>query len=368
MTVTTRNPLGRSGLLVAPLTLGTMTFGRSDFGCDEPTAYRIIDEYVEAGGNLFDTADTYGGGASEQIIGGYVASRRIRDSVVFTTKFTMDSAPREPLSGGNGRRSMLRALEGSLRRLQTDYVDLYLLHSWDGATAIEEVIRSFDDAVTAGKVRYVGLSNVPAWYAARAYTLAEWRGYERPCVLQLEYSLVERGLEYEFPSMCSELSMSLMPWSPLANGVLTGRYSPERGPGESGRLANEAFTNHPEKWPEKRTPRTWEIVAELSSVASEVGRSMAQVAINWLAGRPGVSTIVLGASKPGQIESLMTALDFQLSADQLRRLDEVSRPATAEPYDYWPRIRKRMKMNDWQSPVPAGENSSADGSLEGRQQ
>ena len=233
MTLDSYHTLGRSGLRVSRLALGTMTFAQEGWGCDRDTAGKLLDVYLDAGGNFIDTADMYADGASEAVTGALIAERGIRDYVVLSTKFTMAMRPGDPNSAGNGRKSMLRALEASLRRLGTDHVDLYILHAWDALTPVEEVMRSLDDLVSAGKVRYIAFSDVPAWYAARAQTLAEWRGYEPLCALQLEYSLAERGLELEFPSLCQELGMGLMTWGPLGNGLLSGKYSAQNGSGEA---------------------------------------------------------------------------------------------------------------------------------------
>jgi aryl-alcohol dehydrogenase-like predicted oxidoreductase len=216
VTLDTYYTLGRSGLRVSRLALGTMTFGTPAWGADPATSARIFDAYLEAGGNFVDTADVYASGVSEEIVGKLIAERGIRDRTVLSTKFTLAGRPGDPNAGGNGRKAMLRSLEGSLRRLGTDHVDLYIVHAWDTLTPVEEVMRGLDDLVSSGKVRYVGFSDLPAWYAARAQTLAEWRGYEPLIALQLEYSLAERGLEYEFPALARELGMGLMTWGPPA--------------------------------------------------------------------------------------------------------------------------------------------------------
>jgi aryl-alcohol dehydrogenase-like predicted oxidoreductase len=338
--------LGKSGLRVSPLALGTMTFGRSDWGCDAGTACTILDAYVERGGNLLDTADVYSFGASEELIGSYLKARGMRDRIVLSTKFSLGSARGEGRSGGNGRRSMMRSLEASLRRLGTDFIDLYLIHTWDGDTPVEEVMRGLDDLVSAGKIRYVGMSNVPAWYAARAQTLAEWRGYEPLCSLQLEYSLAERALEFEYTDLCQNLGMSIVAWSPLANGLFSGKYL--RGKAQApddGRLAVESPTWSGERG--KRTAKNWEIVEELRAVAAEVARPMPQVALNWLAGRSAVGSVILGASKPSQIADNLDALSFTLSSQHVARLDGVSRPPMAQPYDYWPWVAARMRADAW---------------------
>lgn len=229
--------LGRSGLVVSPLCLGTMTFGTDwGWGSDEKAARAIFDAFVDAGGNFVDTADLYVGGKSEELLGRFVHERRLRDRVVIATKCSFNAEPRNPNAGGNGRKNVLRAIEGSLQRLGTDYVDLYFLHDWDMVTPVEEVLRTFDDLVRSGKVRHVGLSDVPAWYAARYQTLAEQQGAEPLCALQLEYSLVERTIEREHVPLARELGMGITPWSPLASGFLSGKYARGDASG-AGRLA-----------------------------------------------------------------------------------------------------------------------------------
>ncbi|MEM9784300.1 MAG: aldo/keto reductase, partial [Pseudomonadota bacterium] len=239
--------LGRTGLKVSRLALGTMTFGDDwGWGAAEPVARRLFDLYVEAGGNFFDTADLYTGGRSEEMLGAFIRDSGQRDSAVIATKFSYNAEPGNPNAGGNGRKNILRAVDGSLKRLGTDYIDLYLLHTWDRFTPAEEVMRTMDDLVRAGKVRHVGLSDVPAWYAARAQTLAEWRGWEPVSALQLEYNLTERGIEDEFVDLGRETGAGLMVWSPLASGLLSGKYKPSRDGSEGeGRLAAVAGSGNP---------------------------------------------------------------------------------------------------------------------------
>ena len=219
--------LGRSGLRVSRLALGTMTFGTEwGWGADRDTACQLFNTYVDAGGNFIDTADLYTNGTSETWIGEFVRERGLRDRVAIATKFSYNADSGNPNTGGNGRKNILRAIDGSLQRLGTDYIDLYILHTWDRITPAEEVMRTLDDLVRAGKVRYVGLSDVPAWYASRAQTLAELRGYEPLSTLQLEYSLVERNIENEFIPLGTQHGMGVMVWSPLASGLLSGKYKP----------------------------------------------------------------------------------------------------------------------------------------------
>jgi len=327
--------LGNTGLRVSRLALGTMTFGTDwGWGADQSTARSIFDRYLASGGNFFDTADLYTNGASEEWLGQFVRDAGARDKVVIATKFSYNGSPGDPNAGGNGRKHILTAVEGSLRRLGTDYIDLYLLHTWDRLTPAEEVMRTFDDLVRSGKVRHVGLSDVPAWYASRAQAIAEWRGYEKLSALQLEYSLVERGIEDEFIPFGIAHGLGTMVWSPLASGLLSGKYQPSQDGGSgNGRLALLANSGNPGF--AKFTERNWTIVAELEKVARELGRSMAQVAVNWVAHRPGVASVILGATKLSQLEDNLGALDFELPAALRDRLDKVSATPARFPYTFF---------------------------------
>lgn len=338
--------LGNSGLRVSRLALGTMTFGTENgWGCDRDTSRALFDRYLEAGGNFVDTADVYTRGTSETWLGEFIAERGVRDRVVLATKFTHNvaNAGADPNAAGNGRKNIVRALEASLRRLKTDYVDLYFLHTWDRLTPVEEVLRTLDDLVSQGKVRHVGLSDVPAWYAARAQAVAELRGREAPCALQLEYSLVERGIEYEFPSLCQDRGMGVMAWSPLASGLLSGKYRPHvaaEAQSEDGRLKTTAKVATPSL--RKMTERNWAVVAELARVAAEVGRPMAQVAVNWVANRPAVASVILGATRLAQLDETLPALDFELPAELEARLDAAGAPPPAFPYAFLDAMVPRM--------------------------
>ena len=321
--------LGRSGLRVSRLALGTMTFGSEwGWGADKDAARQMFDAYVEAGGNFFDTADLYANGASERWLGEFVAERGLRDKAAIATKFGFNAAPGDPNAGGGGRKHMLAAIEGSLKRLGTDYVDLYILHAWDRVTPVEETMRALDDLVRSGKARYVGLSNVPAWHAARAQTIAEARGWETVAALQLEYSLIERGIENEFVDLATRCGMGVMAWSPLAGGLLTGKYRP--GESAVGRL--ETLKGSPNPAFRRLTPRNQAIIAELEAVAKAIGRPMAQAALNWVANRPGVASVIVGATTPAQLAMNLAALTFSLPAELKQRLDAASAPPPAYPY------------------------------------
>ncbi|TPL05638.1 MULTISPECIES: aldo/keto reductase [unclassified Mesorhizobium] len=333
--------LGNSGLRVSRLALGTMTFGTElGWGADKDTTRAMFDAYVEAGGNFFDTADLYTGGTAETWLGEFVAERGLRDKAVIATKFTMNSDPGNPNAGGNGRKNILRAVDASLKRLGTDYIDLYLLHVWDRLTPAEEVLRTLDDLVRAGKVRHIGLSNVPGWYAGRAQAIAELRGYEPICALQLEYSLAQRDIEHEFVPFAMRHGAGVMVWSPMASGLLSGKYRPTQA-GNAGRLDGFRNTTHPSF--QKFSERNWTIVAELEKVATELGLSMAQIALNWVATQPGVATVILGATKVAQLQDNLAALDFSIPVELRQRLDKVSRVPVPYPYSYFgPEIQVRV--------------------------
>lgn len=327
--------LGNSGLRVSRLALGTMTFGTDwGWGADKETARRLFDTYVDAGGNVVDTADLYTNGNSETWVGEFVRERALRDKMVVATKFSYSADPSNPNAGGNGRKNILRAVEGSLRRLSTDYIDLYLLHTWDMLTPVDEVMRTFDDLVRSGKVRHVGLSDVPAWYASRAQAVAEFRGYEPLAALQLEYSLAERSIENEFVPLATRHGMGVMVWSPLASGLLSGKYRPSHAAsfGE-GRLQTVASTGNPAF--QKFTERNFRIVEELERVAKELDRSMAQVALNWVANRPGVATVLIGATRQSQLEDNLGCLDFEIPGELLERLAAVADPEPVFPYSFF---------------------------------
>jgi aryl-alcohol dehydrogenase-like predicted oxidoreductase len=331
--------LGRSGLRVSRLALGVMTFGTEwGWGADKAAAQRIFDAYVDAGGNFIDTADVYTNGTSERWLGEFVNARALRDQLVIATKYSFNLGDRNANGGGNGRKNLLRAVEGSLQRLNTDYIDLFYVHAWDQITPVEEVMRTLDDLVRSGKVRHIGLSDVPAWYAARAQTLAEWRGFEPVSALQMQYSLVERNIEHEYTRLATELGMGITVWSPLASGLLSGRYT--RDQAADGRLAAMKDNGNPAF--QHLTERNWAIVDALQQVANEVDKPMAQVALNWVANRPGVASVIVGASKPEQLAVNLRALDFELPAELAAKLDDASKPTTPFPYYFFTNAMQGM--------------------------
>jgi aryl-alcohol dehydrogenase-like predicted oxidoreductase len=306
-----------------------MTFGPEwGWGSDADTSRTVFNRYLEVGGNFIDTADLYTNGRSEEILGQLMKETNSRDRIVLATKFTFNARPGDPNAGGNGRKNIHRAVEGSLRRLQTDYIDLYWLHAWDMLTPVEEVMSTLNGLVQSGKVRYIGFSNTPGWYLGRAQTIAEVRGYERVCALQLEYSLIERNIEREHIPAALELGMGVCPWSPLASGLLSGKYKRE-GEGE-GRLATAKQSGNPLF--NKLTEQNFQIVDTLLEVSKEVGRSPAQVAINWITKRPGVTSTLIGATKLSQLEDNLAALEFEIPAELSQKLEEVSQIESFSPY------------------------------------
>ncbi len=331
MSLTDFRTLGRSGLVVSPLALGTMTFGPGEWGADEATSRAMFDAYRAAGGNFVDTADIYSGGDSESLVGRFIADSGSRDDIVLATKFafnrsasplTATQAGRgNPNAGGAGAKNIHRALNASLQRLRTDYIDLYWMHIWDGVTPIEEIVQTLGDLVRAGKIRYYGLSDMPAWLAMKAATIAAERRVPGPIAMQLEYSLVARDVENEHFPAAREGGMGIMPWSPLAGGFLSGKYRRE-DTADTGRLSGaNPFGNS------KFVGRNWEILDLVKAVAAEVDRPAAQVALAWTLARAGVASTLIGASTVSQLESNIASTSIRLTAGQMQRLDEASAPA-----------------------------------------
>lgn len=328
MSLTHYRTLGRSGLVVSPLALGTMTFGTSGWGADEATARSIFDAYRAAGGNFVDTADIYAGGESERLVGQFIADAGVRDEIVLATKFGFNASASplnagqagggNPNAGGAGAKNIHRALDASLRRLGTDYVDLYWMHVWDGLTPVEEIVQTLGDLVRAGKIRYYGLSDMPAWLAMKAATIASERRVPGPIALQLEYSLVARDVEAEHFPTGREGGMGIMPWSPLAGGFLSGKYRREDTSG-TGRLSGaNPFGDT------KFADRNWDILDALKGVSADIGRSPAEVALAWTLHRPGVASTLIGASSTAQLDNNIAAAALHLDKAHLERLDTAS--------------------------------------------
>ena len=310
--------LGKSGLRVSEAALGTMTFGDEwGWGSPKAEAEKVYETYREAGGNFIDTANFYTGGTSEKFVGEFI--RGHRQSVVLATKYSNAAAGNDPNAAGNHRKSMMQAVEASLKRLQTDYIDLYWVHIWDGITPVEEVMRGLDDLVRQGKILYAGISDAPAWWIAQANTLAELRGWTQFIGLQIEYSLMERTVERELIPMAKALNLGVLAWSPLARGILTGKYHDD-GKADGGRMTNEGMKDFlPEE--ERAAP----IISALKSVSEQTGRSMAQVALAWLRHQTVPVIPIIGARKVSQLQDNLASLDLELSGEQLKSLDGASR-------------------------------------------
>jgi aryl-alcohol dehydrogenase-like predicted oxidoreductase len=342
MDLTQYRTLGRSGLAVSPLALGTMTFGTARWGLDEAGSRAVFDAYVERGGNFVDTADVYAGGASEAMVGRFLKERSLRDRIVLATKAGF-AAGAGPHAGGSGAKHLHAAIEGSLRRLGTDYVDLYWLHAWDGVTPAEELLDTMAGLVRAGKTRYWGLSNVPAWYAAKLATLASVRGLPGPIGLQYFYSLVSREVEDEHVPLAAEFGLGLVPWSPLAYGLLTGKYdraAVEAAPARAAGLPSEARDAETDSTQADRrldganpfgdslfTPRNWAIVDAVRQVADALGQPAARVALAWVVGRLGVAATLMGVSRAEQVGDNVAALALVLAPEHRAALDAASAPA-----------------------------------------
>ena len=324
--------LGRSGVRVSPLCLGTMTFGvgPGTWGSTEQEAAKLVDLYVERGGNFIDTANFYGQmGQSEALLGKFVKGRR--DRLVISTKYSLTTSPGDPNASGNHRKNMVRSVEDSLGRLQTDYIDLYYLHMWDFRTPVDEILRAFDDLVRAGKILYVGLSDTPAWQASRMQAIAELRGWSQFCALQICYSLTERTVEREMIPMAAEMGMGVCPWSPLGGGVLAGKYSrvdlaPPNMKDLSSRKAINAVTG-------RLSERNLAIADVAGEIAKEIGRTSAQVALAWTLTHPAVASPVLGVRTLAQLQDNLGSLEVGLSKEQLARLDAVSAVPKVFPMD-----------------------------------
>jgi aryl-alcohol dehydrogenase-like predicted oxidoreductase len=320
--------LGNSGLRVSEAALGTMTFGDDwGWGAAKDEARKVYDAFREAGGNFIDTANFYTNGTSESFLGEFMEGHR--QSVVMATKYTMAAPGTDPNAAGNQRKNMMQAVEASLKRLRTDYIDLYWVHAWDQMTPVEEVMRGLDDLVRQGKVLYAGISDAPAWWIAQANTLAHLRGWSPFIGLQIEYSLIERPVERELIPMAQGLNLGVTAWSPLARGVLTGKYH-GHGSSEPGRMSTDMLKDF---MPEKQ--RTERIVAAVKSVADETGRSLAQVALAWLRYRPVPVIPIIGARKLSQFQDNLASFDLTLSAGQLKTLEEASRIELGFPYDIY---------------------------------
>lgn len=314
--------LGRTGLRVSELFLGAMTFGEDfSWGADRQTSGRLVDQYLEAGGNVIDTAVNYRDGDSERILGELLGDRR--DRLVLSTKYTLSRDGKDPNASGNSRKNLRLSLETSLRRLRTDHIDLYYVHIWDRNTPIEETMRALDDAVTAGKVLYVGISDAPAWVVARANTLADWRGWTPFAALQVRYNLADRDAERELIPCAEALGLSVAAWGPLSGGLLSGKFSGP-SPAEQGTRIDGATL----------TARHHAIAAAVIDVAGEIGATPAQVAIAWTMRRSRIVHPILGARRPDQLADNLGALDIVLPDELTKRLEAATSFQVGFPTDF----------------------------------
>jgi len=317
--------LGKSGLRVSEICLGTMSFGNQwGFGADEETSHQVLDAYREAGGNFLDTANKYHGGETEEIVGRWLKGKR--DSNVVATKYTLAMDHDDPNSGGNQRKNLMLSVEESLKRLQTDYIDLLWVHAWDGVTPFEEVMRGLDDVVRAGKVHYVGISDAPAWVVSASNVLAELRGWTPFVGLQIEYSLLQRTPERDLLPMAEHFDLSVLGWGPLGAGVLTGKYTRSDVENDSKRTrGNESGGRTSEK--------SLAIAREVDRVADELGATSAQVATAWVMARDARNIPIFGARKLSQIEDTLGAVSVSLTDDHLEALDKVSAIKLGFPHE-----------------------------------
>ncbi|MFF2380704.1 aldo/keto reductase [Streptomyces sp. NPDC058108] len=329
--------LGRSGLRVSPFAVGAMTFGEDPggAGCSVEESEKILAAYLDRGGNFVDTANFYTNGHSESILGDFFAARPgQRDRVVLASKFFTNLFPGDPNGGGAGRRSIIAQLDESLRRLRTDHLDLYWLHNWDRHTPIEETLRALDDLVTAGKIRYVGFSNTPAWVTAQAQTTALLKGWTPLIALQVEYSLLARTVEGELAPLARDQGMALVPWSPLRNGFLSGKYRRDAQVTDSARTA---FVGGPGE-------DEYLVIDAVAAVADELGTTSAAVSLAWLRAREGTVVPILGARRLGHLENNLAGLEVTLTPEQLRRLDEVSAPDLDYPAPLHGALRSMLQF------------------------
>jgi len=314
---------GKSGLRVSELCLGTMTFGPNwGWGAEKAEAHQVFDAYANAGGNFIDTANRYTDGTAESYLGEFLATDR--DHFILATKYSLYDRKDDPNFSGNHRKNMIRSLEGSLKRLQTEFIDIFWLHAWDFMTPVEEIMRGLDDLVKAGKVLYLGISDTPAWVVSQANTLTDLRGWTAFTGLQFEYSLVERTPERDLMPMAHAFGMAMTPWGILGAGVLSGKYNPGKVQEEKGRASLWGEVNE----------RRLSIALIVEEISKEIGCTPAQVAINWVRQQPGTVIPILGARRASQILDNLAALDHPLSPDQMARLDQASHIDRGFPHDF----------------------------------
>ncbi len=317
--------LGRSGLRVSEICLGTMTFGPEwGWGADKDECKRVFETFVERGGNYIDTANRYTEGTSEKYVGEFIRSER--ESFVLATKYTLMMRKGDVSYSGNSRKNMMQSLEASLKRLGTDYIDLYWLHAWDFTTHVDEVMRSLDDMVRQGKILYIGISDTPAWIVSRANTMADLMGWTPFTALQIEYSLLQRTPERDLLPMAKTLDLAVTPWGVLGGGALTGKFS------RHGNKAELEGRTRPDS--KRRSEWAMKIAKEVDAIADEIGCSSAHVAINWVRQQSQVVVPIVGARTAKQLEENLGCLDHELSAEHVERLDEVSNIDIGFPHDF----------------------------------
>jgi len=328
--------LGKTGLKVSELCLGTMTFGRET---DETLSHQMLDKFVEAGGNFIDTADVYSTGISEEILGRWLKNKS-RDDLIIATKvrFPMGEGPNDV---GLSRKHIMSGVENSLRRLQTEYIDLYQVHCWDETTPLEETLSTLNNLVNSGKVRYIGVSNYTAWQLQKAIDISRHNGWEAFVCLQALYNLLDRDIELALLPVCENEGLGLMCWSPLRGGWLTGKF--RRGmaaPPDGTRVKTAEEKGWSESWSTYATEHTWKIIDELLAVAKEAGKTPAQVALNWLLNRPGVTCPIIGARTMEQFDDNMNSIGWSLDEEQMNRLNTVSEQKPGYPYDFIERLKR----------------------------
>ncbi|WP_028668195.1 aldo/keto reductase [Runella zeae] len=312
--------LGKSGLRVSEICLGTMTFGNEwGWGADKHESKKIFDAYTKAGGNFLDTANRYTEGTSEKYLGDFIAADR--DHFVVSTKYTLMDRDGDPNFAGNHRKNMIRSINESLKRLNTDYIDLFWVHMWDFTTPVDEVMRGLDDLIRSGKVHYIGISDTPAWVISRANMLAELRGWNQFAALQIEYSLLQRGAERDLLPMAKALDMAVTPWGVIGGGALTGKYLR----GEGGRVPENSL---------RRNDRSMEIAQEVVSIAQELGCTPTQVAINWVRQRVSNVMPIIGSRRVEQIKDSLESLNSVIPDEMMERLNEISKIELGFPHDF----------------------------------
>lgn len=334
------NRLGNTGLLVSDLCLGAMTFGDVDRGANENDAIKMVHRYLDAGGNHIDTANVYTDGRSEEIVGAALRDRRA--DVVLATKVRVRTGTGVN-DEGLSRHHILNAVEASLRRLKTDYIDLYYMHVWDLLTPIEESLRAMDDLVRSGKVRYIGVSNFKAWQLMKALGVSKLQQFARPVAAQYQYSLVKRDIEYEFSDLCASEGVGLIPWGPLGGGFLTGKYKRGERPNDPalGRVA-QASDDVEEAWHRRNTARNWRVIDAIGAIAAAHGATYSQVALAWVRSQPAVASVIMGVRTMAQLEDNLLAGNLTLTTTELTLLDEVSALPELYPYHLYSQYAQRM--------------------------